>query len=166
MPWWTCEIVELMLDEPSILIRPWGLENNVKGFESYAADAEMPSFFAPLMWTYLCLCILGLIYSLFAHEKKIRIGKFNSTMPQLLIGLVGISFLVVVITAVIFAAIRTGDFYGTKLIGRTYIIVTPYFMESDVYANLTPGFWLASSVGPLLIILALLRNKILNIKPD
>jgi hypothetical protein len=47
------------------------------------------------------------------------------------------------------------------LIGYTYVMQdVPY--ESGVEGRLLIGYWLACSVGPLIMLLALLRSKIIG----
>jgi len=159
-PWWRCEISRI---NGWIVIHPWGLEHNMQAFSEYMKGAEMPGFFAPLMWIYLGLCILALLVALFIKNKNIKLLGKEFNLPNFIISLVGLSYIVVVIVAVIFAAIRTGDFYGTKLIGVTRINLGGE-MVSDATANLQTGYWLACAAGPLLVLLALLRNKIIGYK--
>jgi len=161
MPWWSCYIVEVMLDN-AIVIHPWGLEQNLGPFAGYASSGfEMPVWFAPFMWTYLGICVAALLYGSWLGEKEVKIGKFKFKWPKLLVGGVGLSYIVVVVLAVIVAAIRTGDFYGMHLIGYSYFEVATH-VESGVEAGLRFGYWLACGVGPLCIALALLRDRIIG----
>jgi hypothetical protein len=166
MPWWSCWITSGYA-QGYVWIHPWGLANNlVGGWEDYLSGSEMPAWFAPFMWAYLVICIALLLFSLVAREKAFRFGKFRLSLPQLLIGGVGLSYIVVVITAVIFAAIRTREFFGLHLIGHTHISVDPeHGGVGDAYAGLQLGYWLAWAVGALCIVLGLLRDKIIG-KPN
>ena len=160
LPWWSADV--LVLGEDTVVIRPWGLENNMD--EEMAAiikGSEMPAYFAPLMWAYLGLSIALLVLGAFIKLKEIKLGKFKLTLSQLLIGGVGVSYIVVVALAVIIASIRTGDYWDLKLIGYTYIDLGEPAV-TGVEAGLLPGYWLACLVGPLLIGLALLRTKIVK----
>jgi len=158
MPWWRAFIATI---NGQVQIHPWGLKHNLIGPDAaYMAGTEMPAFFAPLMWTYLGICIALLLFSLLVKEKTFNLGKFKLSLPKVLIGGVGLSYIVVVVLAVIIAAIRTGDFYGTPLIGVTYVAFND--VGTAVEAGLLFGYWLACGVGPLLIVLALLRNKIIG----
>jgi hypothetical protein len=159
LPWWACDIYEVAPN--AVIIHPWGLEEHLGDMASMIARAQMPAFFAPFMWTYLGVCMLALLLSLFAKERVISLGKFKLSLPQVLVGGVGISYIVVVVVAVIFAAIRTKDFWNLKLIGYTYVSLGPP-AESGVMANLQLGYWLAGGVGILCLALALLRNKIIG----
>lgn len=164
MPWWTCTIVgETAIFENAVTIYPYGLRCDLAGFTAYTSGADMPVWFAPLMWTYLGVCVVFLLLSLFVKEKMFNLGKFRLSLPQMIIGGIGITYIVVVVLAIIIAAIRTGDFYGTHLIGHSYFFVSE-FVQGDVYAGLQFGYWLACGVGPLCIALALLSNKIIGMK--
>ncbi len=158
MPWWSVNVPDLNLDN-AVVIHPWGLEQNLGSLAAYISGSSMPDWFAPIMWTYLGLCIAALLFSLFAGNKEINLWKIKTSLPAIITGLVGLSYIVVVLTAVIFASIRMGDFYNTNLIGSTKIEI----MEAHpvyVYSNLRTGYWLACGAGPLLVVLSLLRNKI------
>jgi hypothetical protein len=157
LPWWQLDILPISC---WVRIRPWALEDNLGTSASYIAGYEMPVWFAPLMWIYLGICVLLLILSLFVDKKRIKLGKVNLPSDQLLVGIVGISYIVVVILAVIVAAVRTGDFDGgVHLIGQSYFDLG-HPIEGFVEARLLLGYWFACATGPLLIILGLLRNKI------
>jgi hypothetical protein len=161
-PWWRAVILEI---DRYIQIRPWGLEHNLGDFAGYIAGAEMPAWFAPFMWTYLGICVLLLLASLFAKEKGIRFGKFELSLPQALIMGVGLSYIVVVVVAAVYASIRLGDYWDVKLIGRTYVQIGDV-EHSYVETGFLFGYWLACAVGPLCVVLGLLRNKIIgNPKP-
>ena len=158
MPWWQAVILEL---GRYVQIRPWGLEHDLGDFADYIKAATLPSWFAPFMWVYLGIAIVVLLFSLFAPEKVLRLGKFALSLPQLLIVAVGVSYIVVVVVAVVYASIRVDEFWHVKLIGKTYVEVGEV-EKSYVDAGLLPGYWLAGVVGPLCVILGLLRNKILG----
>ena len=162
IPWWNCNIFATEgIIMNAVQIYPYGLVNNLGYLDTYIKGSAMPVWFAPLMWAYLGLCIALLLFSLFARERTIHFGRLKLLLPQLLIGVIGFSYIVVVILAVIIAAIRTGDFYGTHLVGKTAFEVTG-FVKGYVSAGLQFGYWLACAIGPLLIILALVRNKIIG----
>jgi hypothetical protein len=75
--------------------------------------------------------------------------------------IVGLSYIVVVLLAVVVAAIRSGDFFNAKLIGYTYIdLAVPY--QSGAEGSLLAGYYLACGVGALILALGLLRNKIIG----
>ena len=156
--WWRCEISRI---NGWIEIHPWGLEHNMQAFAEYMRGAEMPGFFPTLMWIYLGICVLAILVALFIKDKNIKILNRDFNLPTLIIGIAGFSYIVVVAVAVIFAAVRTGDFYGTKLIGVTRINLGGE-MTGDATANLLIGYWLACAAGPIILLLALLRKKIIG----
>ncbi|MFC2026999.1 hypothetical protein ACFLUX_03435 [Chloroflexota bacterium] len=165
LPWWNCWIYEIGLGEASAEIYVTGLWLDYEAlgtYIKYLPGAEMPGWFAPAMWTYLGLGIAALLFSLWVKDRNVRLLKINFNLPKLIIGLVGLSYIVVVVVAVIIAAIRTGDFFNMHLIGYTDVVITPGVEESGVEAGLLSGYWMACAAGPLLVILALLRNKIVG----
>jgi hypothetical protein len=80
----------------------------------------------------------------------------------MMIGFVGFSYIIVVILAVIVAAVRTGDFYGTHLLGYTHVEIE-YPIESGVDSNLFPGYYLACATAAFCVAMFFLRNKILGV---
>jgi hypothetical protein len=159
LKWWSSYVVYLKLDD-AVVIHPWGLEyGNLGTFAGYLEGADMPAFFAPAMWTYLGLCIVALIVTLFIKNRVVSLGKFTLSLPSLLLFLVGVSYAIVVIVEVIFAVIRSGDFYGMKVIVTTYIYVQDH-VESDMTANLQIGYWLACGTSIYCLFLAWIRNKL------
>ena len=156
--WWRCEISRI---NGWIEIHPWGLEHNMQAFAEYMKGADMPGFFPVVMWSYLGICVLAIIVALFIKDKNVRLLNRDVNLSSLIIGIAGFSYIVVVVVAVIFAAVRTGDFYNTKLIGVTRINLGGE-MTGDATANLLIGYWLACAAGPIILILALLRKKIIG----
>jgi hypothetical protein len=129
-------------------------------YPQYLQGSEMPGFFAPFMWLYLGLAIAALLIGAWIKDKSIGLFGRKFNLSKLIIGVVGFSYIVVVIVAVIFAAIRTRQF-GLSLLGRSFIS-RGELEETWVEARLLFGYWLACGVGPLLIVLALLRNRIIG----
>jgi len=159
MPWWSADIEELGISN-AVVIHPWGLANNMGGWGFYLAGSDMPVWFAPVMWTYLGLAILALLVGSFIRDKSISLFKRKINLSNLIIIVVGFSFIVVAVLAVVVAAIRTGDF-GLHLLGDTFVSMG-YFEQSWVSARLLPGYWLTCAVGPILIVLGILRSKIIG----
>jgi hypothetical protein len=159
LPWWHCDVILL---SGWLEIRPWALQHNMQAYVGYMKNADMPGWFAPAMWTYLAICVLALIASLFLQKKYITIFKHKMSLTRFIVGFFGISYTVVVILAVIIAAIRTGDFYGTKLIGRTFLNWSEY-EQTWVVANLQFGYWLACGVALLALLVGIFYNKIVGI---
>jgi hypothetical protein len=159
LPWWAAKFSALPVGDAAI-IHPFGLWVDVEGMGGFAAfikGAGMPGWFAPLMWTYLGICTVALLYGSWLGEKSVRVGRFYVKLSKLLIGGVGISYIVIAVLAVIVAAIQTGHYYGSHLLGVTYF-EEDYFLS----ASLQPGYYMAHGVGLLCIALALLHDKIMG----
>ena len=156
MPWWEANVV--ILEGANVVIHPWGLTNTLDFFVSYIEGADMPGWFKYVMFAYLAIAVIALFSSMFLKNKTVKILRLKFTLPQLIILIVGISYIVVLVTAAIFAAIRTGDFWGMHLLGNTLIIIND--LESDVIAGFLPGYYLAYFTGIFMVIISLLRNKI------
>jgi hypothetical protein len=163
MPWWRGDCAEISRD--AVLVHPWGLEDNL-GFMAFAVDdARMPGWFAPLAFAYLGIVIVALLFSLFAKDRVFKLGKFKLTLPGLISGLAGLSYIGVAVVAIVFMIIRMKDFYGgIPLIGQITIPLEAGTMEGHITTSLEPGYYLAYLAGFLLIILALLRDRILGRK--
>ncbi len=160
-PWWTARISDLSGSD-HMLMRPWGVEVMAAEIRTYANRAlySMPAFFAPLMWTYLGLCMLALAVSLFV-EKQVTLGRFRLSLPQVLIGLVGLSYLIAVAAAFVIAQIKAGA-GGFAFVGSS-IVPNPMTGGSTRFTGeLKPGYWLAIGAGSLLVALAALRNSIIG----
>lgn len=163
--WWGCyveiDILGIGLKDAAV-IHPYGLELNVGELLGYMGDAvNMPVWFTPFMWVYLGICIIALLFSLFLKNKEIKIGKIKSTLPSLIIGLVGFSLIIVVIAAFVVAYLKVGAFYGTQLWGETHIVV--YGEDGFVTAGLRLGYWLGWVAGIVILILGIFRSRILGI---
>lgn len=161
MPWWSADIEDLLINN-AVVIHPWGLENNMGDYAYYLKGAEMPSFFAPLMWLYLGLAISALLVGAWIKDKNTRLFRREFNLSKLIIGVVGFSYIAAVVLAVVIAAIRTGELGDLHLLGRTFVSIETTYKESWIAARLLSGYWLACGVGPLLVILALLRNRIIG----
>jgi hypothetical protein len=160
-PWWGARISDLSGSD-HMLMRPWGVEVMAAEIRTYANRAlyAMPEFFAPLMWTYLGLCMVALAISLFV-EKQFALGRFRLSLPQVLIGLVGLSYLIAVATAFVIAQIRAGA-GGVAFVGSS-IVPNPMTGGSTRFTGeLKLGYWLAIGVGTFLVALAVLRNTIVG----
>jgi len=161
--WWSADIETVSIKD-AIVIHPYGLVD--KTGISILIGVTMPSFFTPLMWTYLGLVVAALLIGAWLKDKNVSLFRRKFNLSRWLVGIVGFSYIVVVVLAVIVAAIKTGEVGGLHLLGRTFIRYSKDF-QSWVDAKLLFGYWLACGVGPLLIVLALLRNKIIGrTKPD
>jgi hypothetical protein len=161
IPWWSVRIVEDDMDH--VWLHPWGLEvTKEAALYIDLSAAEMPVWFTPAMWAYLGIVVAALLFSLWAKDKELKLWKVRSTLPSWTIGIVGFSYIVVAATAVTVLAIKAGAF-GVPVIGT---VITDYIDEIEGYVNLVTslrfGYWLAYGAGALLILLALLRNKIIG----
>ncbi len=162
-PWWVCTVDAVyMLQRGLITIRPWGLEQNLGRFAGYVEGSAMPDWFGPMMWAYLVACIVVLLVALFVRNREVRFRGRSFNLSQLLVGLVGLSYIVCAATAAVFAVIRTGDF-GVSFLGKTTVIIDPHAGGSaDLNGELQWGYWLCYIVGFGLIALAYFRNRILG----
>jgi hypothetical protein len=156
-PWWTVDITGGVKLPEAVVVHPYGLTLDVAEFEGFVQGATMPGFFSPLMWTYFGLSILALIFSLFVKNKELKILKIRGSLSSWIIGIVGFSCIVVVIAAATMISIRAADYFDMKLLGTLEIYDHPITYATG---TLEFSYWLACATGPLLIILALLRNKI------
>lgn len=165
-PWWQVWIYE-MGGDPCVKIYPYGLWLDFEAigtYIKYLEGYEMPVWFTPAMWIYLGLAILALLFSLFfAKNKELSIWKLHFKLSSLLIGLVGFSYIVVVILAYVIADMRSGEYFNMNFIGYTEIVIGGW-ERSGAEAGLLIGYWLACAVGPLLLILASLRSLIIGKK--
>ena len=125
MPWWSAYIRELVGKE-HMVIRPWGLEVDKSALGEYlelVTGYDLPSWFPQAMWAYLGIVIAALLFSLWAKDKDLKFWKVRFTLPSLIIGIVGFSYIVVLVTAAIVATIKTGDAIRRHLIGTTSISI-------------------------------------------
>ena len=164
VPWWAARVQELR-GKDHVVIHPWGLQVNSPRILQYLppeVDLEMPGWFAPAMWAYLGLVIALLAFSLFAKEKGFNVWRVRLTLPSLIIGAVGLSYIGVLITAAGVMTIRLAD-ADMPLTGRVVVSVGSDIGTGIVYTGIQLGYMLAAAAGLLLIILAFLRNKIIGI---
>ena len=161
-PWWAVGIVEEE-GAQNVWLHPWGIEvtKEAKTYIDLTA-AQMPGWFTPAMWVYLGIVIAALLFSLWAKDKELNIWKVRLTLPSLTIGVVGFSYIALLVTAVTVLRIKLADF-GVPLTGRS---ITDYIDEIEGYVNLITGlqfgYWLAIAAGTSLIVVALLRSKIIG----
>lgn len=161
LPWWSIYIYEIGAD--SVIIHPWGLETRMREAESnLIASAQMPAWFAPMMWAFLAALLLALVVGMFIKDRDLKIGKFQFPIPNLLIGLPGLAYIISAVVAAVYAALRMQDFFGgVNFIGYTYIdLGEPYVTGAD--AGLLIGYYLTCAVGLYLILLGVLRDKIIG----
>ena len=166
LPWWRTYIMETELLGCYMQIDPWGLGTNLPpDYRPYYNAWLMPDWWAPFAWSLFGVLLALLIASMFVKEKQLNIfGKIKISLPSFLILATGVVYIVTVIAAATVAYIRVNDFTpGFKLIGRTFISLGGA-LEGWMEAKFMFGYWMACCVGPLLVVLALLRNKIIGNK--
>jgi hypothetical protein len=167
-PFWRSNIQESGM---FVQIRPYGLEHNLGNYVQYmGGDPRMPGFFAPLMWAYLIIALAVLLVGIFVKDIPVRLGKLGSrlprwlmrlSLPQWLIGGVGVSYIVFVLVFLVYAYIRVSAI-GVQFVGESYITIPEFELGAEAISAFEPGFWLACVVGPSLLALGLLRNKIIG----
>jgi hypothetical protein len=155
-PWWSADVA-VVKGENDMVLRPWGIE----AVAQVRANADeslyaMPWFFAPFMWTYLALCMLALAASLFV-ERRISLGRFSISLAQVLIGLVGLSYMMAVGIAYGVGELKAG-WAGSNFIGTSQIKNAMSGTKIKMVSDLEIGYWLALGAGAVLFVLALLRG--------
>jgi len=155
-PWWSADIAVLP-GEDHMVMRPWGIE--VAAQVRANADESlwsMPWIFTPFMWTYLAVCMLLLAVSLFVN-RQVSVGRFKLSLAAVLIGLVGLSYLVAVGLAYGIGELRA-ESAGSNFIGKSTVKHAMTGNKVKMVSDLKDGYWLALSAGPALIVLALIRG--------
>ncbi|MEI6799674.1 MAG: hypothetical protein WCO04_10750 [Pseudomonadota bacterium] len=155
-PWWGAKVAVLPGDD-HLVLHPWGIEA-VAQVRANTDESlySMPWFFAPFMWTYLSLCILALAASLFV-ERTISIGRIKLPLAAVMIGVVGLSYLVCVSLAFGIGELRAG-WAGSNFIGKSMIYNSTLDAKIKMTSALKIGYWLALYSGPSLIVLSLIRG--------
>ncbi len=161
--WWGAYAVGIESD--AVRVHPYVLEVLMPAEYASAwlhgAEDAMPGWFTPFMWIYFGLVLAAIYFSIFLKEpKRITIGKFNMALSQVIVGIVGISIVVVVIATAVVISINLGQFYGPPLVGETRLAFGEY--SSIVLTSFRTGYWMACAAGALFIALALMRNKIIG----
>lgn len=147
-PWWAADASGDMPLKNAVVIHPWGLEQNMGTYSQYITGADMPGWFAPFAWTYLGICLILLFCALVLKDKIVRFSGRRFTRSEILVGLVGISYIGTALIMFIVATIRVADF-GVKFLGQSKLAVGPQRLTID--SSLQIGFWLAIVVGVLMI---------------
>jgi hypothetical protein len=162
MPWWSLD-VEAISIKNAVVIHPWALDNNLGGYAYYLDVDMMPAFFEPFMWVVLVFAVVVLLSSLFVKDKSVKLLGRQFNLPGLMIGFIGIGYIIVVLAALIVIFIRTREMAGDSFVlqGQSFMSMGG-FEESYVDTRFGFGYWLACAMGPVLIVLALLRNKIIG----
>ncbi len=143
-PWWATDASGDMPLKNAVLIHPWGLEQNMGTYSQYITGADMPGWFAPFAWTYLAICMVVLLCALVLKDKIVRFIGRRWTRSEIMVGLVGVSYIGTALIMFIVAKIRTADF-GVNFLGQSKLAVGPERLTLD--SSLQIGFWLAIVVG-------------------
>jgi hypothetical protein len=160
-PWWVAYIEELQQNGVIIYPHAMMISGTLRDYPQWIIGAEMPVWFFPMTWIIMGLLLLALLMSLFFTEEWVAVGRLDVPVASALIGSAGLAYVLYVIVFVIVVAIRAPQFNGVPLQGNVFISVNPH-TESYVITSLQLGYWLACTVGPLLVALAVLRNRIIG----
>ncbi len=147
-PWWAADSSGGLSLKNAVVIHPWGLEQNLGTYAQYITGADMPGWFAPFAWTYLGICLVVLLCAVVLKDKIVRFMGRRWTRSEIMVGLVGVSYIGTALIMFIVAKIRTADF-GVNLLGQSKLAVGPERLTID--SSLQIGFWLAIGVGLLMI---------------
>ncbi len=158
MPWWTVTINELGKD--LIQVYPSGLVLNLGDWASYAAGADMPAFFTPLMWLYFAAAIVALLVGAWINNKNLSLAGRKFDLSRWIVGLVGVTYVIAVVTAVVVISMRAADFFNTPVQG--YFSIEFSEIHSGGNSSLQMGYWMSWGVALFLIVLGLLRNLIVG----
>lgn len=163
MPLWGLDIQLLQSD--AVLVHSWGEELNIGAYAEMFPIPSMPDFFPILMWIYLAVCVVLLLASLVLPEGSFDLGRFRLSLPQALVGVVGLAHIAFVIVAAIAISYNLGQFevkgVTTPLQGTvTLDFGSPYISEAT--SSLRLGYWLAWATAIYLVGLALLRPIIIG----
>lgn len=161
--WWALSIKGVGKEGiNAVQIFPYALKQTVpKEYQSFMTGSDMPAFFEPAMWTYLGIAILALLIGLVVLKRSGKLLRFRFNISSFIVGFVGISYALVIGTFLVVAAIRTGDFWGTHLLGETYVNVGGAY-QTWVIAKLQMGFYLAIATSVLLLALGIFRSRIVG----
>ena len=163
LPWWSMDIAQLGPDR--VIVRPWGEEANLGAWQMVFDMPQLPAFFEPFAWTYLGVCVVLLILSLLVKDKIIKLGRFTASLPQAIVGAVGIAYIAVPAIATLAIMINLSMF---EVDGVTVPLQGTVHLDfgqpwaSDVTSRLRLGYWLAWGAGAFLILMALMRDKIVG----
>ena len=106
--------------------------------------------------------LAALLIAAFIRDRNIRVLGRELNLSRWIIGIVGFSYIVVPVLAAIITKMRV-EAIGIQFLGEAWANIGKLgLFDVILHANssLQIGYWLACAVGPLLVILALLRNRI------
>jgi hypothetical protein len=155
-PWWSAKVAVIPGDD-HLVLHPWGMEV-VAQVRANADESlwSMPWFFAPFMWAYLTVCMLALAASLFV-DRRISLGRIKLPLAPVLIGLVGLSYLVAVGLTYEIGELKAG-WAGSNFIGVSKVVEPQSGAKIKMVSDLRIGYWLALGAGAVLFVLSPLRG--------
>lgn len=157
-PWWSAK-VSVLPGEDHMVLHPWGIEAVAQvraNTDESLFSMPFPQLFAGFMWTYLVVCMLALAASLFV-TRRISIGRIKLPLAVVLIGVVGLSYMVAVGLAYGIGELKA-SWADANFIGTSMIKNAMSGTKIKMIAALKPGYWLALGAGAVLFVLALLRG--------
>ncbi len=169
LPWWSTHIKDMPGLVWAVSIHPYGLDASqmwevLTLMPEGGHEADMPVWFTEAMWTYFGLVMVALFGTIWFAGKNKQFGllgkKFNLT--SFLLFAVGVSYIVVCIAFLLVASMRLKAI-GMPLTGEVFVSMGTYSvwqLETSANSVLRFGFWLAVPVGPLFVLLGILRSKI------
>jgi hypothetical protein len=161
-PMWVAFIEEL--GENGVVIYPHAMDilGRLRDYPQWIVGAEMPVWFWPAMWVYLLICVFSLLASFLFQNEYFMWGKKKVYVDQFLVGLIGFGYIVFCIVFPLVISLLAPKFNGVKLQGSVFISMDEH-TESYVVTKLQPAYWIACFIGPVLMLMAIFRNKIMNI---
>lgn len=157
-PWWSAKVAVIPGDN-HLVLHPWGVEAVAQvraNTDISAFSMPYPQLFAGFMWTYLAICVLALVASLFV-QKQFSVGRFKVPAAVVMIGLVGLSYMVAVGLAYGIGELKAG-WAGANFIGKSMVKEPQSGAKIKMTSDLQLGYWLALGAGAVLFVLALLRG--------
>lgn len=154
-PWWIADVAVIPGDA-DLVLHPWGVE--VARQVRVQADPSlyaMPSFFTPFVWTYFGVAMLALLASLFVNVR-LSLGRINLPLAAVLIGLVGLSYLLTVGLAYFIGDLRANSI-GVSFIGDSEFTDPTSHRKMKMESFLQMGYWYALYAGVALVVLSMVR---------
>jgi hypothetical protein len=157
-PWWGADVAVLK-GEDHLLLHPWGVETVPEvraNIDESLFSMPFPAVFAGFMWTYLAVSMLALAASLVV-AKEISLGRIKLPLAVVLIGLVGVSYMVAVGLALGIGELKA-SWGGVNFIGKSVFREPQSDAKIKMVSALKTGYWLALGAGGALTFLALVRG--------
>jgi hypothetical protein len=157
-PWWGADVAVLK-GEDHLLLHPWGVETVPEvraNIDETLFSMPFPQVFAGFMWTYLAVSMLALAASLIV-DRQVTIGRFKLPLAVVMIGLVGLSYMVAVGLAWGIGELKAAS-GGVNFIGKSVFREPQSDAKIKMVSALKTGYWLALGAGGDLTFLALVRG--------